>query len=400
MKHKYDIIIVGAGFIGLTLSLMLSKSGLKVCLLEKKKKTLNDNRTTAISQGTKRIFEKLELWKYLKKNSQPIKKIVISESDNFDYIDFNSKSLDEGNLGFIVENFFFRKVLFNEVKKNKKIGLFINTEVEGIRHDYQDDKVYVFTKKLKFEGNLLIGADGRFSKVRDMLNLKYYFKDYKQNAYVFNLEHTQNHNGIALERFFPEGPLAILPMKQLKKNCFRSSVVWTIDDALGDFTKLTQEEFRKEFSMRYQNFFGDINNITKPFKYPLNLIYAYDSYNENSVLVGDASQGIHPIAGQGFNLGMRDCMILNKRIEEAFKNGLPISSTLNLKRYELSRFIDKKLFINATDFLNTIFSNNHFLVRNLRKIGLLSINQSDNIKNELMKNAMGLRTFGILDQFH
>lgn len=400
MKHKYDIIIVGAGFIGLTLSLMLSKSGLKVCLIEKKKKTLNDNRTTAISQGTKRIFEKLELWKYLKKNSQPIKKIVISESDNFDYIDFNSKSLDEGNLGFIVENFFFRKVLFNEVKKNKKIGLFINTEVEGIRHDYQDDKVYVFTKKLKFEGNLLIGADGRFSKVRDMLNLKYYFKDYKQNAYVFNLEHTQNHNGIALERFFPEGPLAILPMKQLKKNCFRSSVVWTIDDALGDFTKLTQEEFRKEFSMRYQNFFGDINNITKPFKYPLNLIYAYDSYNENSVLVGDASQGIHPIAGQGFNLGMRDCMILNKRIEEAFKNGLPISSTLNLKRYELSRFIDKKLFINATDFLNTIFSNNHFLVRNLRKIGLLSINQSDNIKNELMKNAMGLRTFGILDQFH
>lgn len=400
MKHKYDIIIVGAGFIGLTLSLMLSKSGLKVCLLEKKKKTLNDNRTTAISQGTKRIFEKLELWKYLKKNSQPIKKIVISESDNFDYIDFNSKSLDEGNLGFIVENFFFRKVLFNEVKKNKKIGLFINTEVEGIRHDYQDDKVYVFTKKLKFEGNLLIGADGRFSKVRDMLNLKYYFKDYKQNAYVFNLEHTQNHNGIALERFFPEGPLAILPMKQLKKNCFRSSVVWTIDDALGDFSKLTQEEFRKEFSMRYQNFFGDINNITKPFKYPLNLIYAYDSYNENSVLVGDASQGIHPIAGQGFNLGMRDCMILNKRIDEAFKNGLPISSTLNLKRYELSRFIDKKLFINATDFLNTIFSNNHFLVRNLRKIGLLSINQSDNIKNELMKNAMGLRTFGILDQFH
>ena len=400
MKHKYDIIIVGAGFIGLTLSLMLSKSGLKVCLIEKKKKTLNDNRTTAISQGTKRIFEKLELWKYLKKNSQPIKKIVISESDNFDYIDFNSKSLDEGNLGFIVENFFFRKVLFNEVKKNKKIGLFINTEVEGIRHDYQDDKVYVFTKKLKFEGNLLIGADGRFSKVRDMLNLKYYFKDYKQNAYVFNLEHTQNHNGIALERFFPEGPLAILPMKQLKKNCFRSSVVWTIDDALGDFTKLTQEEFRKEFSMRYQNFFGDINNITKPFKYPLNLIYAYDSYNENSVLVGDASQGIHPIAGQGFNLGMRDCMILNKRIEEAFKNGLPISSTLNLKRYELSRFIDKKLFINATDFLNTIFSNNHFLVRNLRKIGLLSINQSNNIKNELMKNAMGLRTFGILDQFH
>ena len=400
MKHKYDIIIVGAGFIGLTLSLMLSKSGLKVCLIEKKKKTLNDNRTTAISQGTKRIFEKLELWKYLKKNSQPIKKIVISESDNFDYIDFNSKSLDEGNLGFIVENFFFRKVLFNQVKKNKKVGLFINTEVEGIRHDYQDDKVYVFTKKLKFEGNLLIGADGRFSKVRDMLNLKYYFKDYKQNAYVFNLEHTQNHNGIALERFFPEGPLAILPMKQLKKNCFRSSVVWTIDDALGDFTKLTQEEFRKEFSMRYQNFFGDINNITKPFKYPLNLIYAYDSYNENSVLVGDASQGIHPIAGQGFNLGMRDCMILNKRIEEAFKNGLPISSTLNLKRYELSRFIDKKLFINATDFLNTIFSNNHFLVRNLRKIGLLSINQSDNIKNELMKNAMGLRTFGILDQFH
>ncbi len=400
MKHKYDIIIVGAGFIGLTLSLMLSKSGLKVCLLEKKKKTLNDNRTTAISQGTKRIFEKLELWKYLKKNSQPIKKIVISESDNFDYIDFNSKSLDEGNLGFIVENFFFRKVLFNEVKKNKKVDLFLNTEVEGIRHDYQDDKVYVFTKKLKFEGNLLIGADGRFSKVRDMLNLKYYFKDYKQNAYVFNLEHTQNHNGIALERFFPEGPLAILPMKQLKKNCFRSSVVWTIDDALGDFSKLTQEEFRKEFSMRYQNFFGDINNITKPFKYPLNLIYAYDSYNENSVLVGDASQGIHPIAGQGFNLGMRDCMILNKRIEEAFKNGLPISSTLNLKRYELSRFIDKKLFINATDFLNTIFSNNHFLVRNLRKIGLLSINQSNNIKNELMKNAMGLRTFGILDQFH
>ena len=400
MKHNYDIIIVGAGFIGLTLSLMLSKTGLKVCLLEKKKKIVNDNRTTAISQGTKRIFEKLEIWKYLKNNSQPIKKIVISESDNNDYMDFNSNSLNEGDLGFIVENSLFRNILFNEVEKNKRVSLFINSEVERISHNYPNGKVHVFTKKLKFQGDLLVGADGRFSKVREMLDLKYYLKDYKQNAYVFNLEHTQNHNGIALERFFPEGPLAILPMKQLKKNCFRSSVVWTIDDALGDFSRLTQAEFRTEFSMRYQNFFGDIKNITKPFKYSLNLVYAYDSYNENSVLVGDASQGIHPIAGQGFNLGMRDCIILNKRIEEAFKSGLPIANSLNLKRYELSRFIDKKLFINATDFLNTIFSNNHFFIRNLRKIGLFSINQSDNLKNELMKNAMGLRTFGILDQFH
>ena len=127
--------------------------------------------------------------------------------------------------------------------------------------------------------------------------------------------------------------------------------------------------------------------------------YSYDSFIQNAVLVGDASQGIHPIAGQGFNLGMRDCLILQKEISKAIETGSPILNNIGLRKFETRRFFDKKLFINATDFLNAIFSNNSFFIKNLRKIGIFSINRSNFMKNELMRNAMGLRSFDILDRF-
>ncbi len=398
-KHDYDITVVGAGFIGLTISLMLAKLGLKICILESKKfNNFTDKRTTALSQGTKRIYEGLNIWRYLKDFTQSINDIVISEADNKNYMEFNSKNLNEGQLGFIIENANFRSVLINEIKKNKYIDIFFNSKVIDIFNSEETNEVKVKTSKILTKSNLLIGADGRKSKVRDLLNLKYYYKDYNQNAYIFNLEHSNPHNGVALERFFPEGPLAILPMKKKNKS-FRSSVVWTIDNNLGDFSKLKQTEFENEFSERYQNFFGEIVNISKPSRYPLNLVYSYDSFIQNAVLVGDASQGIHPIAGQGFNLGMRDCLILQKEISKAIETGSPILNNIGLRKFETRRFFDKKLFINATDFLNAIFSNNSFFIKNLRKIGIFSINRSNFMKNELMRNAMGLRSFDILDRF-
>ena len=171
-KHDYDITVVGAGFIGLTISLMLAKLGLKICILESKKfNKFTDKRTTALSQGTKRIYERLNIWRYLKDFTQSINDIVISEADNKNYMEFNSKNLNEGQLGFIIENANFRSVLINEIKKNKYIDIFFNSKVIDIFNSEDKNEVKVKTSKILTKSNLLIGADGRKSKVRDLLNL-------------------------------------------------------------------------------------------------------------------------------------------------------------------------------------------------------------------------------------
>lgn len=390
-KINSSISIIGSGPIGLMISLMLSKAGIKVNLIDQKKfeifKSNNDHRTTAISQGTKKIFEDLNLWEILSSKSEKIKDIKVQDFINRSDLDFNSSKLKYGPLGYIIENYFFHNTLKNAVLKNSMINIFDSSKVMDIV--FYDNFAELITKKKKITSNLIIGADGRNSKTRSFAHLKNFQYDYNQTAYIFNIRHEKDHKGIALERFFSEGPLAVLPM-QRRSNKFMSSIVWTIDNKLGDFTKLDKKSFKEEFLARYLNFFGKVLSLSKPISYPLNLKYAFKNYRKNFVLIGDASQAIHPIAGQGFNLGARDCKILSEIIIKSKLSGLDLGSETILSDFSNKRYLDKNLFISSTHYLNKFFSNNTSFARIIRKTGLSILNNSDFFKNRLMTTAMGL----------
>ena len=390
-KNYHEIIICGAGMIGLTFALLMAEKKIKVCIIDKNDKSLlfaqQDNRTTAISQGSYRIFRKLGIWKKLKNEFQPINQIFVSEGLGSHDISFDYKNLKEGPLGFIVDNKLIKKTLLNEVSKSKYISFKHGTEIVNINNEDIDNS-FIETKNSNLYFKMLVAADGRFSRTRFHANIKYYYHDYQQTAFVFNISHSKKHHGVALERFFPTGPLAILPVNNSKIN--QSSIVWTVDTAMAT-DKTFVRNFKEEFEKKYDNFFGKLISLSEVKKYPLNVFSCYDIFKKNIILIGDACQAIHPIAGQGFNLGLRDAFILAKTLGKSKELGLEPFNLNLMKSYENMRKIDKTLLVNATHNLNSLFSGSGKFISLFRKTGLRIFSQSNFLKNQSMLFAMGLR---------
>ena len=390
-KNHHEIIICGAGMIGLTFALLMAEKKIKVCIIDKNDKKLlfaqQDSRTTAISQGSHRIYRKLGIWEKLKNEFQPINQIFVSEGLGSHDLNFDYKNLKEGPLGFIVDNKLIKRTLLNEVLKSKYISFKYDTEIIDINNEDIDNS-FIETKNLNLYFKMLVAADGRFSRTRYHANIKYYYHDYQQTAFVFNISHSKKHHGVALERFFPTGPLAVLPVNN--SNINQSSIVWTVDTKVANDESF-KENFKEEFKKKYDNFFGKLINLSEVKKYPLNVFSCYDMLKKNIVLIGDACQAIHPIAGQGFNLGLRDAFILAKTLAKSKELGLePFNSHL-MESYENMRKLDKTLLVNATHNLNGLFSGSGKFKSLFRKTGLRIFSQSNFLKNQSMLFAMGLR---------
>ena len=391
-NHQHNIIIVGSGLVGMTLALLLSNLEFKVTILDKnsKKKLLEvkDSRTSAISQGSSRILEEISIWSKINKKVQPINDIKVSEGTNKNNLTFMSESLNEGPLGYIVDNTFLKKTFFKEVLKSNFVKFIGEVKIKDIKK--KSNYATIISNKGNFRAPLIVGADGRYSRMRFLADIKSFFFDYNQIAFVFNIAHKLSHQSTALERFFPSGPLALLPMQNNNKKC--SSVVWTVDSAIKE-KLLDKKKFDNEFEKKYTNAFGQITAVSKPVKYNLNVISCYEYFKERVVLIGDACQAIHPIAGQGLNLGLRDAYDLSTVISESLRLGLDIGSTYVLRDYSSKRLLDKKLLVQATHRLNQLFSNNSALIRLLRENGLKIFNKSSYLKKKSMMFAMGLMKF-------
>ncbi len=391
-NHQHNIIIVGSGLVGMTLALMLSKLEKNVIILDKNSKKqlleVEDSRTSAISQGSSRILSEISMWSKIKKRAQPINEIKVSEGISINDLNFKSESLNEGPLGYIVNNSFLKKTFFKEILKSNFIKFIGNINIKDI--EKKSDSATILSNKGNFTAPLIVGADGRNSKMRFFANIKNFFFDYNQAAYIFNITHTLSHHSKALERFFPSGPLALLPMQDNNKKS--SSVVWTVDIPFKN-KLLENKSFYKEFDQRYAKAFGKITKTTKPVVYNLNVISCYEYFKERIVLIGDACQAIHPIAGQGLNLGLRDSNDLAKIISDSTSLGLDIGSKFVLRDYSSKRLVDKKLLIQATHRLNQLFSNNSILIKALRENGLKIFNKSNYLKRKSMMFAMGLMQF-------
>ena len=391
-NHQHNIIIVGSGLVGMTLALMLSRQQYKVLILDKSSKKelleVKDFRTSAISQGSSRILKEISIWNKIKNKAQPINEIYVSEGINSNELDFKSEALNEGPLGYIVDNTYLKKIIFKEVLESNFVKFVGGVNIKDIKSNA--GSATIFSNKGNFNAPLIVGADGRNSKTRFFANIKSFFYDYNQVAFVFNISHTLSHQSKALERFFPSGPLALLPMQNNNKKS--SSVVWTVYSQQKE-KLLKNKNFRNEFEKKYAKAFGQITKTSKPTIYNLNVVSCYEYFKERVVLVGDACQAIHPIAGQGLNLGLRDSYHLAKIISESLELGLDIGSRYVLKDYTNKRLIDKKLLIQATHRLNQLFSNNSVVIKAIRENGLKIFNKSSFLKKQSMMFAMGLMKF-------
>lgn len=396
MKKSYDVIIVGGGLAGLSLSCLLGQSDLSIACIDAAPSKLpkDDLRTTAISYGSSQILDAAGVWPLMEKKKSPINDIQILDGHSSVLLNFLSGEVQDKSFGWIVENADLRTALMKTIKGLKNVDHITETTVKN--YETHDDHVECqLEKKGKAQttkAKLVVGADGRGSFTRKWMNVPTRQWSYNQRAVICTVSHEHSHNNVAVEHFWPEGPFAVLPMADDKKNKHRSSVVLTEHGPESkSLMKLTDKKFELALAARFPESYGDIKLIGKRACYPLGLVHASSYIAPRMVLVADAAHGIHPIAGQGLNLGFRDIKELAALISNASEQNQDVGSQAILETYQRRRRPDNMAMVAMTDGLNRLFSNNIPPVRLLRRIGLKAVAKLGPAKQFFMKQAMGDR---------
>lgn len=389
---NFDIVIIGGSFAGMSSALAMSQisDDLKIAIIEKQDiincDRQRDGRAYAISSISLDFFREVGIYDKLKKEAGKISDIKITDYKSPFILDFLGEKVDEkeGQLGQIIENYHIHNALRDEILKRKNIKIFAPNFYEEINFD--DGVKIILDNKKALEGKLLLACDGRFSPLRAHYQITTTQKKYGQKAIVFNIKHQKPHKNIAHEKFLPGGPLAILPMKD--QNI--SSIVWIAPDNLAEeILKLDEANFTQQLVKKMEGELGEVEIISDKFSYPLIMVEAQNFYHKKMLLIGDAACGVHPIAGQGFNLAIAGIKILQEIIDKNIKSGLDFSSDLALQEYQKkAKFGAKKMLI-ATDILNSLFENKSFTLSLARDIGLGLVNKIPKLKNFFIKSAGG-----------
>ncbi|OEY87072.1 2-octaprenyl-3-methyl-6-methoxy-1,4-benzoquinol hydroxylase [Wolbachia pipientis] len=383
---NYDVIISGGGLLGLITAIGLSHQSISVAVIEKNTlpRVTDDNRAFAIAQGSKQILERFGIWKFIHADAEPIFDICILDGNSPVSVHYNHKTVGSEPMGYVIDN----SIIWSAINKCflHKLNLYCPCSYKTISCDSGYVQVILDDSK-KLISSLLICAEGKNSKLHELFSIPKVKFDYKQNSIVCNVTHELHHENLAVERFFPGGPFAILPMK----GGYSSSIVWTEKSEISQMLmSLSPQEFIVELEKRFGSYLGTINLDSKIKSYPLNFAFAKNLYQNRVLLIGDTAHSIHPIAGQGLNLGIRDVDTAVRHIVTAKTTGIDIGSNYLLKKISRNQFCDNITMAAATDGLNRLFSNKIFCLKVLRNFGLMVVENSHSIKRRFIKHAMGL----------
>ena len=385
MQEKFDIVIVGAGLVGLTAALACAKKGAKVCILDQKLPNIKgDMRASAISASSFVLLKNLHVIDSIVSNIQAIDKIFISDSRVGRKNKLNLKFQNLNHKGYMIDNSILKNELLKLIKKSH--GITLKAPVKILKTFTNSDKVKInLDNNLRIEASLLVAADGKNSNYRKSADISVRFTHYKQSAIVTTIGHEFAHNGSAHQFFFPGGPLALLP---LTKN--RSSIVWSDSSlASGAAMSLNDSDFIDELSYRINGLLGKIKLLGPRQIFPLSLQMANRYTAKRLVLVGDAAHSIHPIAGQGLNLGLRDAAALADNVALSIRKGIDLGSEV-IQEYEKWRSFDNNKLGITTDILNRLFSNKNSSLRIVRRLGLNGVNRTELLKTFFIEEASGL----------
>ncbi|MBV0899712.1 MAG: 2-octaprenyl-6-methoxyphenyl hydroxylase [Wolbachia endosymbiont of Fragariocoptes setiger] len=378
----YDAIISGGGLLGLITAISLNN--LSVAVIEKNNipHKKNDNRAFAISQGSKQILENLGIWQLIGEEAEPILDILILEGNSPINVHYDHKMVGEEPMGYVIDN----ATIWNAINKNflDKLKIYSPHSYKTISNHSGYVEV-ILENGEKLISSLFICAEGKYSKIPELFSIPVLKFNYQQSSIVCNVEHKLHHENLAIERFFPSGPFAVLPMK----GGYTSSIVWTEKTEIAEMLmNLSIKEFTIEMEKR---FMSEVILKNKRKFYPLSFSFVRNLYKNRILLIGDAARSIHPIAGQGFNLGIRDVESTARHIIDAKFTGVDIGSEFVLRKISRERGFDSVTMALATDGLNRIFSNKMLCFKVLRNLGLMIVENSSFLKNRLIRHAMGIK---------
>jgi 2-octaprenyl-6-methoxyphenol hydroxylase len=393
-KTQFDVIIAGGGFVGMTLALALASlapKGFRVALIdaEPPQKDKVDARASALSAASKGLLSVLGIWAELAGDAQPITSIDITDSSldaplRPHFLGFDD-DLRPGESGaYMIENADLARALNGAVAREPAIAVFAPDSVTGFSATPFDIEVER-AKGSAASAKLLIAADGKRSRLREEAQIKCVSWSYPQVGIVTTVKHEKPHGGKAVQHFLPGGPFAILP---LKGN--RSSIVWTEDKATGKAIMADEATFLAELGKRFGSKLGDIVLAGARQSFPLDFQVARSFVAERMALVGDAAHAVHPLAGQGLNIGFRDVAALTEIIVESARLGLDIGASGPLERYERWRRFDSAFSATVMDGLNRLFSNDNAPLRALRDLGLGVVDRAPWLKRALVREAAGV----------
>ena len=389
-----DVAVVGAGTVGGTLACALAQNGIKTVVIDRVEPSTMvapqfDGRASAIALSGRRMLQTIGVWPHLERQAGPIREIRVSDGNSLLFLHFDHADLGEEPLGFMVENRHLRAAIAAEMRRHPgTLSVFTPTSVRNLTTD-ADTATLSLDDGRNVKANLIVSAEGRGSKLREWAGIAVTGWKYSQTAIVATIAHERPHDGIAHEHFLPAGPFAILPLRDDGEK-HRSSLVWTERaDTAAQYMALPNDAFLMEIIDRVGGFLGELALVGPWFSHPLGMQFAARYSAGRMVLVGDAAHGIHPIAGQGLNLGLRDVAALTEIVVDSKQLGLDAAHPEGIARYERWRRSDNLLMAAVTDVLNRLFSNDIGPIRLGRDIGLAAVNRAPPLKRVFMRQAMG-----------
>jgi 2-octaprenyl-6-methoxyphenol hydroxylase len=392
MQQKYDIVIVGSGLTGNCLALMLNNTGLRIAIVEAATReqlyaSPAGDRALALSAGTVQTLDALGLWHGINKAATAIKQIHISDQGHFGKTRLSAQKEHVDALGYVISARDIETHIANLVSEST-VELITPARVVGLMSS--DNEIFINlkqgTESLNITAKLLVGADGGLSSVRQLMGITQEVTEYGQTAIVTTIKSTLANNYTAFERFTVSGPLALLPISS-----HECSVVWTRKDEDANALMLGSEiDFITELQHCFGYKLGQLSLTAPRRTFPLSLIRAEKMVVGRAVIIGNAAHQLHPVAGQGFNLGFRDVVQLAEQLIKQHELNSDIGDADFLKNYAKTRKQDQDLTIGFTDIVVNVFSNEWLALITARNIGLTLLDYLPSVKTLLTRHAMGI----------
>lgn len=403
----YDIVIAGGGMVGASLALQLShhsQQQLRILVVENfpiateadaipNYHSTFDARTTALSYSSQLILQPLGVWPMLQQHFTSIDRIHVSERGRLGSTTLRPDDVNWPALGYVIENAWLGNVLLSALREKNNIEFLAPATVKNISPQQQGVKLTIeqdASEKI-INAQLAVIADGANSGLREQLGIAAKVHSYQQTALIANVSFTKAHNGCAYERFTDQGPIALLPLNDSELGQPRAALVWSLPNTEAQYLcDCDQQEFLHRLQQRFGHRQGEFIRVGDRFSYPLTLIEAEEQVRSGIVVMGNAAHSLHPVAGQGFNLALRDCARLTQVVVKAYQNKQALGELVLLQSYQQQQQFDQQKTITFSDQLPTLFTRDQWPLSLLRGVGLGVLDIAPLLKTQFIHHAAGV----------